>query len=466
MKAVVALVGRPNVGKSTLFNRLTRSRDALVADQPGVTRDRKYGIANYGERTFFVVDTGGITEQDSGIAGLMRAQAQLAIEEADVILFLVDGREGLSSLDEVIAEQLRRSQKLLKLVINKVEGQDRELVASEFYRLGLGGPAIISAWQGQGVEVMLRDLLTFLPMTEGEEEDEIPAKGFQFAVIGRPNVGKSTLVNRLLGEERVLSFEEPGTTRDSIAIPFCHHGKSYTLVDTAGIRRRSKVLDTLEKFSVVKTLQAIVAAQVVILVIDARDSLVEQDLHLAGLILESGKAVIIAVNKWDGLSFDQRQGVKAGLDRRLPFLDFARVHFISALHGSGVGDLFPSIDEAYRSASRHLPTGELNQALSAAVENHPLPAVRGRRIKLRYAHQGGQNPPKIIIHGNQTEAVPTSYKRYLTNHFRAAFSLIGTPIELEFRTVRNPFKERVNTLTQRQLQKRKRLVHFRKRNSG
>lgn len=465
MKAVVALVGRPNVGKSTLFNRLTRSRDALVADQPGVTRDRKYGIANYGERTFFVVDTGGITEQDSGIAGLMRAQAQLAIEEADVILFLVDGREGLSSLDEVIAEQLRRTQKLLKLVINKVEGQDRELAASEFYCLGLGKPTIISAQQGQGVEVMLQDLLTSLPMAE-EKRDEIPAKGFQFAVIGRPNVGKSTLVNRILGEERVLSFEEPGTTRDSIAIPFYHHGKSYTLVDTAGIRRRSKVLDTLEKFSVVKTLQAIAAAQVVILVIDARDSLVEQDLHLAGLILESGKAVIVAVNKWDGLSFDQRQEVRAGLDRRLPFLDFARVHFISALHGSGVGDLFPSIDEAYQSASRHLPTGGLNQVLLAAVENHPLPAVRGRRIKLRYAHQGGQNPPKIIIHGNQTESVPTSYKRYLTNHFRTAFSLIGTPIELEFRTVRNPFKGQVNNLTQRQLQKRKRLVHFRKRSDA
>jgi GTP-binding protein len=460
MKAV-ALVGRPNVGKSTLFNRLTRSRDALVADQPGVTRDRKYGIANYGERTFFVVDTGGITEQDSGIAGLMRAQAQLAIEEADVILFLVDGREGLSSLDETIAKQLRRSQKLLKLVINKAEGRDRELVASEFYHLGLGEPAVISAQQGQGVGALLQDLLTFLPIIE-EEEGDIPTKGIQFAIVGRPNVGKSTLVNHILGEERVLSFEEPGTTRDSIAIPFYHHDKDYTLVDTAGIRRRSKVLDTLEKFSVIKTLQAVATAQVVILVIDARDSLVEQDLHLAGLILESGKAVVIAVNKWDGLPFDQRREVRANLDRRLPFLDFARVHFISALYGSGVEDLFPSIDEAYQSASRHLLTGELNQALSAAIEKHPPPAVRGRRIKLRYAHQGGQNPPKIIIHGNQTESVPTSYKRYLTNHFRTVFSLVGTPIELEFRTAKNPFKERANILTERQLQSRKRLVRFRK----
>jgi GTP-binding protein len=462
MKAVVALVGRPNVGKSTLFNRFTRSRDALVADQPGVTRDRKYGIARYGEQSFFVVDTGGITEQQSGIAGLMRMQAQLAIEEADAILFLVDGREGLSSLDEAIAEQLRRSQKLLKLVINKVEGRDRELVASEFYRLGLGEPAVISAQQGQGIEALLQDLFTLLPMAE-REEVEIPAKGLQFAIVGRPNVGKSTLVNRILGEERVLSFEEPGTTRDSIAISFYHHGKDYTLVDTAGIRRRSKILDTLEKFSVVKTLQAVAAAQVVILVIDARSSLVEQDLHLAGLILESGRAVVIVVNKWDGLPFDQRRGVRAELDRRLPFLDFARIHFISALHGSGVEALFPSIDEAYQSASRHLPTGELNQALSDAVEKHPPPTVRGRRIKLRYAHQGGQNPPKIIIHGNQAEAVPTSYKRYLINYFRTAFSLVGTPIELEFRTVKNPFREQANILTQRQLQKRKRLVRFRKR---
>ncbi|BAW80095.1 small GTP-binding protein [Candidatus Nitrosoglobus terrae] len=462
MKAVIALIGRPNVGKSTLFNRLTRSRDALVADQPGVTRDRKYGIAHCGEQTFFVVDTGGITDQGSEIAGLMYAQTQLAIEEADIILFLVDGREGLSALDETIADELRHSHnKLLKLVVNKAERQDRELIASEFYRLGLGEPAIISAQQGQGVERMVQDLLTALPAMGGKT-DEIPAKGLQFAVIGRPNVGKSTLVNRLLGEERVIASEVPGTTRDSIAIPFCRHDKPYTLVDTAGIRRRSKVLDVLEKFSIVKALQAIAAAQVVILVIDARDSLVDQDLHLASLALESGKAIIITVNKWDGLSPNQRQVVTSDLDRRLSFLDFAKIHFISALHGSGVGNLFSSIDEAYQSASRHLSTGELNQVLSAAIERHPLPAVRGRRIKLRYAHQGGQNPPKIIIHGNQTESVPISYKRYLISYFRSAFSLIGTPIALEFRTVENPFKGQANPLTQRQLQKRRRLVRFRK----
>lgn len=460
MKAVVALVGSPNVGKSTLFNRFTQSRDALVADQPGVTRDRKYGIASYGERSFFVVDTGGITGQKSGIASLMHAQAQLAIEEADVILFLVDGREGLSSLDEAIAEQLRRSQKPLKLVINKAEGWDKDLIAAEFYRLGLGEPIVISARQGQGIEGLLQEISVFLPLVE---EAEIPIKGLQFAIVGRPNVGKSTLVNRILGEERVLAFEEPGTTRDSIAISFSYHDKYYTLVDTAGIRRRSKVLDTLEKFSVVKSLQTVSAVQVVILVVDARDNLVDQDLHLAGLILESGKAVVIAINKWDNLPISQRQRIRAELDRRLPFLDFTRIHFISALHGSGVSNLFPAINEAYQSASRCLPTGELNRALLAAVERCPPPAVRGRRIKLRYAHQGGQNPPKIIIHGNQTESVPTDYKRYLINHFRAAFSLVGTPIELEFRTADNPFKKRANILTQRQLQRRKRLVRFRKR---
>ncbi|QBQ54730.1 ribosome biogenesis GTPase Der [Nitrosococcus wardiae] len=461
MKALVALVGRPNVGKSTLFNRLTRSRDALVADQPGVTRDRKYGIARYGEHSFLVVDTGGITEQESGVGELMRTQAQLAIEEADAILFLVDGREGLSALDETIAEQLRRAQKPLKLVINKAEGQDQELVASEFYRLGLGEPATISAQQNQGVGGLLQNLLTLLPGGE-KEEPEIQAKGLQFAIVGRPNVGKSTLVNRILGEERVLSFEAPGTTRDSIAIPFCHQGRDYTLVDTAGIRRRSKILDMLEKFSIAKTLEAIGAAHVVILVMDARDGVVEQDLHLAGLILESGKAVVIAVNKWDGLPLEQRRRVKADLDRRLPFLDFARVHFISALHGSGVGGLFTSIDEAYQSANCHLPTAELNQVLAAAVEKHPPPVVKGRRIKLRYAHQGGHNPPKIIIHGNQAEAVPVNYRRYLMNHFRLAFALVGTRIELEFRTVKNPFKGRINALTQRQRQKRKRIIRFRK----
>ncbi|ADJ29116.1 ribosome biogenesis GTPase Der [Nitrosococcus watsonii] len=461
MKALVALVGRPNVGKSTLFNRLTRSRDALVADQPGVTRDRQYGLAYCGEQSFFVVDTGGIMEQESEIGSLMRGQAQLAIEEADVIFFLVDAREGLSSLDEEIAEWLRCTEKPLKLVINKAEGRDEDLVASEFYCLGLGEPAIISARQGQGVEVLLQALLTLLPVA-GREESEIQAKGLQLAVIGRPNVGKSTLVNRILGEERVLSSEIPGTTRDSISIPFRHHGRDYTLVDTAGIRRRSRILDRVEKFSVIQSLQSIAIAQVVILVIDAHDSVVEQDLHLAGVILESGKGVVIAVNKWDGLPLEQRQRVKKDLDRRLPFLVFARIHFISALHGSGVGDLFPSIDEAYQSANSQLPTGELNRALLAAVEKHPPPIVKGRRIKLRYAHQGGQNPPKIIIHGNQAEAVSANYRRYLINYFRSVFGLMGTPIALEFRTVKNPFEGRTNILTQRQQQKRKRLVRFRK----
>jgi GTPase len=460
MKSIVALVGRPNVGKSTLFNRLVCRREALVADQPGVTRDRKYGLVHCNERSFFVVDTGGITEEDSTLAQQMRAQTQVAMEEANIILFLVDAREGLSAWDQTVAEQLRRSEKPVILVVNKAEGQSRELVASEFYRLGLGVPAVISAQKGQGVGQLLQDLAGQLPGLEEEAHRDFD--GLYLAVVGRPNVGKSTLVNRILGEERVLASEEPGTTRDSIAIPFCSHDKNYVLVDTAGIRRRARVLDTVEKFSVAKTLQTIAAAQVVILVVDARDSLVEQDLHLAGLILESGKAVVIAVNKWDGLPLAQRRKVKADLDRRLSFFSFARMHFISALHGSGVGDLFPSIDEAYQAAIRHLPTGDLNRALAVAVDKHPPPLVRGRRIKLRYAHQGGQNPPKIIIHGNQTESVPISYKRYLINYFRAAFSLAGTPVELEFRAVKNPFSGQKNALTQRQLARRKRLIRFRK----
>lgn len=459
MTSIVALVGRPNVGKSTLFNRLTRSRDALVADQPGVTRDRKYGIANHEGRSFLVVDTGGMMEGVSGIAELMFKQARLAIEEADIILFLVDGREGISALDEAIAEQLRRCQKPLQLAVNKVEGGDRELIASEFYRLGLGAPAIISAQQGQGIKGLLQDLLKQLPVAE---EVEPETQRLKFAIVGRPNVGKSTLVNRILGEERVLSSDEPGTTRDSIAIPFQRHGKDYTLIDTAGVRRRARIVDTLEKFSVSKTLQAIEAVQVAVLIIDARSSLVEQDLHLAGLILESGKAVVIAINKWDSLPLERRRKVKVDLDRRLSFLEFTRKHFISALHGSGVGEIFTSIDEAYQSAHRHLSTGEINRALSVAVEKHPPPMMRGRRIKLRYAHQGGHTPPKIIIHGSQAESVPDSYRRYLINQFRTAFSLAGTPIELEFKTVKNPFEGRTNILTQRQMKRRSRLIRFRK----
>lgn len=459
MTSIIALVGRPNVGKSTLFNRLTRSRDALVAAQPGVTRDRKYGIANHEGRSFVVVDTGGMMEGVSGIAELMFKQAQLAIEEADMVLFLVDGCEGVSALDEAITEQLRRCQKPLQLVVNKAEGRNKELIASEFYRLGLGTPAIISARQGQGINELLRNLLIRLPVAE---EVKPEAQRLQFAIVGRPNVGKSTLVNRMLGEERVLSSDEPGTTRDSIAVPFCYHDKYYTLVDTAGVRRRARVVDTLEKFSVAKTLQAIEAAQVVILIVDACDSLVEQDLHLAGLVLESGRAVVLAVNKWDGLPLEQRHRVKVDLDRRLPFLEFARKHFISALHGSGVGGIFTSIDEAYQSAHCHLSTGRLNRALAVAVEKHSPPMVRGRRIKLRYAHQGGHAPPKIIIHGSQAEAVPDSYRRYLINQFRVAFSLTGTPIALEFKTVKNPFEGRTNALTQRQIKRRGRLIRFRK----
>ncbi|CAB1274927.1 ribosome biogenesis GTPase Der [Candidatus Nitrosacidococcus tergens] len=461
MTTTIALVGRPNVGKSTLFNYLTRSRDALVVDQPGVTRDRKYGIARYKTQSFLIIDTGGVTDQISGISELMNKQVKLAITEANIILFIVDGSEGLSSLDEMIADQLRYSQKLIKLVVNKVERKNQQPIVTDFYQLGLGDPVIISARQRLGIDV----LIDSLPIDQEEEENEsIPTKGIQFAILGRPNVGKSTLVNRLLGEERMITFDEPGTTRDSIAVSFIRNNQRYTLIDTAGIRRRSKIFDVLEKFSVVKAIETIKIAQVAILVIDACDSLVEQDLHLAGLILESGKAVIIAVNKWDKASDYQQQRLKANLNRRLPFLDFARVHFISALHGKGVDQLFPSIDESYQAASCHLSTGALNQALAAATAAHPLPLIRGRQIKLRYAHQGGENPPKIIIHGNQTESMPDHYKRYLIRYFRDQFSLVGTPIKLEFKTTQNPYKDRVNILTQHQLKKRKRIIKDRKSN--
>ncbi|CAH9017485.1 ribosome biogenesis GTPase Der [Candidatus Nitrosacidococcus sp. I8] len=460
MTTTIALIGRPNVGKSTLFNYLTRSRDALVVDQPGVTRDRKYGIARYKTQAFFIIDTGGVTDQLSGISELMNQQVKLAITEANIILFLVDGSEGLSSLDEMIANQLRYSQKLIKLVVNKVEKKNQRSIVTDFYQLGLGNPIVISAKQGLGVDA----LVDSLPIDQKEENEPISTKGIQFAILGRPNVGKSTLVNRLLGEERMITFDEPGTTRDSIAVSFTKNHQLYTLIDTAGIRRRSKIFDVLEKFSVLKAIETIEIAQVAVLVVDACDSFVEQDIHLAGLILEGGKSVIIVVNKWDKASDYQQQRLKANLERRLPFLDFARIHFISALHGKGVDQLFPSIDEAYRAANCHLPTGALNQALAAATAAHPLPSIRGRQIKLRYAHQGGENPPKIIIHGNQTESVPDHYKRYLIRYFRDQFSLVGTPIKLEFKTTENPYKDRVNIPTQHQLKKRKRIIKDRKSN--
>ncbi|MGD8998778.1 MAG: ribosome biogenesis GTPase Der [Granulosicoccaceae bacterium] len=459
MKPVIALVGRPNVGKSTLFNRLTRTRDAIVADQPGMTRDRKYGHAKIDEREVIVIDTGGLSGEREGIDVHMAGQTLLAIEEADLVLFLVDARDGLTTADETIAAQLRQLGKSFVLVLNKIDGVNADMAIAEFHALGLGEPLPIASAHGRGVQRMVEAISGLLPApSETGQEDEANLKGIRIAVLGRPNVGKSTLVNRMLGEERVLVYDMPGTTRDSIFIPFERMGKEYTLIDTAGVRRRGKIREVVEKFSVVKTLQAIDAANVVILVLDARLNISDQDLNLLGQVLDAGRALVIAVNKWDNLSQDDRNEVKRELDRRLNFIDFADIHFISALHGTGVGNLFDSVDKAYESAMRKISTPQLTRILEDALEAHQPPLVRGRRIKLRYAHQGGQNPPIIVIHGNQTEAVPNSYKRYLMNTFMKVLDFRGTPVRIEFRTGVNPFQGRRNKLTPRQQRSRKRMM--------
>ncbi|MEW8382318.1 MAG: ribosome biogenesis GTPase Der, partial [Candidatus Thiodiazotropha taylori] len=430
MLPVIALVGRPNVGKSTLFNRLTRSRDALVADQPGLTRDRKYGTGKLGKHPYVVVDTGGISGDQLGIDQLMEQQVHQAIGEADHILFLLDGREGCTGGDEIIAQQLRKTGKPVSVAVNKSEGLDETVAASDFYRLGLGEPIAIAAAHGRGVRTLIDGILSqFPPPEEAGAEEE---KGIQIAVVGRPNVGKSTLVNRLLGEERVVAYDQPGTTRDSIYIPITRNDKRYTLIDTAGVRRRARIKEAIEKFSIIKTLQSMQEANVVLLVLDAQQEIGEQDATLAGHVLESGRALILVINKWDGLSQDQREWIKTEIERKLPFLSFARHHYISALHGSGVGDLFGLVDQVYKSAMRDLATPELTRILEALVEEHQPPLVHGRRIKLRYAHQGGKNPPLIVIHGNQTERVPDGYKRYLISRFRSVLKLRGTPIRIEF----------------------------------
>lgn len=465
MLPVIALVGRPNVGKSTLFNRLSRSRDALVADQPGLTRDRQYGVGRIGDRPYVVVDTGGISGKDSGIDLLMQGQVQAAIDEADHILLLLDAKSGCTAGDELIAEQLRRTGKPVTPVVNKSENLDPEIAGLEFHALGLGQPVAIAAVHGRGVHSLIDGVLETLAPAAGTAQAAQP-QGIQIAVVGRPNVGKSTLVNRLLGEQRVLAFDEPGTTRDSVFIPFTRAETAYTLIDTAGVRRRAKVQDVVEKFSVIKTLQAIEQANVVLLVLDARQGIGEQDASLAGHILESGRALIILVNKWDGLDTEQRDKIKEELARRLPFLDFASTRFVSALHGSGVGNLYPLIDSVYANATRNLSTPELTRILESAVQEHQPPLVHGRRIKLRYAHQGGQNPPIIVIHGNQTEAVPETYRRFLIKRFRKALALEGTPVRLQFKSGENPFKGRKNKLTDRQVRKRQRLRSYVKKSKS
>ena len=464
MLPVIALVGRPNVGKSTLFNRLTRTRDALVADVPGLTRDRKYGDGKVGERPYIVIDTGGLTGDTDDLEGLMAQQPWQAVEEADLVFFMVDGRDGLTAGDELIVTALRRTGKQQVLVVNKTDGVDADTVLADFFSLGMGEPQPIAAVQGRGVAALMDAALRLLPEAPVESQESTDDERIRVAVVGRPNVGKSTLINRMMGEERVLAFDMPGTTRDSIFIPFERDDTAYTLIDTAGVRRRARVSEAIEKFSVIKTLQAIDAANVVLLLLDAQQEISEQDASLAGYIAEKGRALILVVNKWDGLDGYDRGNIIEQLARRLPFLDYATTCYISALHGSGVGDLFPEIEKAFASAMRELPTPALTTMLEKIVQEHQPPLVRGRRIKLRYAHQGGRNPPIIVIHGNQTDRVPPTYKRYLANAFRSAMRLSGTPIRIEFKTSSNPYKGRKNKLTGRQIKRKSRLMrHVKKK---
>ncbi len=441
MTPVIALVGRPNVGKSTLFNQMTRSRDALVADFPGLTRDRKYGEGRYEGQRFIVIDTGGLTGDEEGLDAEMARQSMQAVEEADIVLFLVDGRAGLTAGDEVIADHLRRTGKRAHLVVNKTDGQDPDMATADFYSLGFDAPFQIAAAHNRGIRSLLEALLPD-PEEESEEDKAHRYPGIRISVVGRPNVGKSTLVNRLLGEDRVVVYDMPGTTRDSVYIPYERQGEQYTLIDTAGVRRRKNVREVVEKFSIIKTLQAIDDAHVVILVIDAREGLVDQDLHLIGFVLDAGRSLVIAVNKWDGMDPEDKAKVKEQVYRRLDFLDYADKHYISALHGSGVGVLYDSIQDCYESAMAKWPTNRLTAILQDAVAQHQPPLVQGRRIKLRYAHQGGSNPPVIVVHGNQTDSLPGAYKRYLENTFRKVLQVNGSPIRFEFISSENPFAER------------------------
>ncbi|MCK9605196.1 MAG: ribosome biogenesis GTPase Der [Methylomonas sp.] len=461
MLPVIALVGRPNVGKSTLFNYLTRSREALVADYPGLTRDRQYGRVKRGERDCLVVDTGGITDDLEGIDIFAKKQVEIALQEADVVFFMVDARDGINASDEAIADMLRKLGKPVVLVVNKIDGIDSNTVTHDFYSLALGEPVPIAASHGRNVHELLGRIDDLIPPVEDEFQEQDP--GIAIAIVGRPNVGKSTLVNRLLGEERVVVFDEAGTTRDSIYIPFERNQQKFTLIDTAGMRRRAKVSLTVEKFSIIKSLQAIEKAHVVIYLIDAREGVTDQDAHILGLVLEAGRALIIGLNKWDGLDAEHRAFVKKQIEIKLPFMDFAEKHPISALHGSGVGKLFDVVHSLYDATMIDMSTPVLTRILSDAVASHQPPLVGGRRIKLKYAHQGGRNPPIVVIHGVQTDSLPDSYKRFLMNYYREQLRLKGTPVRLVFKSPENPFQGQKNKLSDRQVKKRKRLINFTKR---
>jgi GTP-binding protein len=463
MLPVIALVGRPNVGKSTLFNRITRTRDALVANYAGLTRDRKYGEAIFEEQRIICIDTGGLTGGEEGINGEMAAQSLLAITEADLVLFMVDCKAGLSSADAHIARHLRTTGKPLLVLANKIDGHDFDVVVAPFYELGFEDIHPITATHGRGVRQLMEAVVARLVQIQDSkivDEDALEANqpvqgGIKIAVVGRPNVGKSTLVNRMLGEERVVVYDEPGTTRDSIYINYERHGKSYTLIDTAGIRRRKNIKETVEKFSIVKTLQAIDDANVVVLMIDAQECLVDQDLHLMGHVIDVGRALVVALNKWDGLETEAKEFIKNELKRRLRFVDFADIHFISALHGTGVGHLYESVEQGYKSATDRFSSNHLTTVLQMATREHQPPMVRGHRIKLRFAHPGGHNPPIIVIHGNQTKEIPGHYVRYLEKTFRRALDLHGTPIRLQFKSSDNPYAGTKAPSTRQQARQRK-----------
>lgn len=480
MVPVLALVGRPNVGKSTLFNRLTKSRSAIVAEFAGLTRDRQYGEAKWKGQPYIVIDTGGLSGEELGIDAKMAQQSLLAIEEADVVLFMVDAKDGLTAGDQMIMDHLRKRNKITYLVVNKIDAVNADYVQAEFSPLGFEQMLAIAAAHGRGINPMLESVLAEMlvdsqeeaiefvtDVAETEETPRVPGPsekdGIKIAIIGRPNVGKSTLVNRMLGEERVVVFDQAGTTRDSIYIPFTRDEEKYTFIDTAGVRRRGKVFEAVEKFSVIKTLQAIQDANVVIFVMDAREGVVEHDLNLLGFVLETGRALVIALNKWDGMDSSERDYVKTELQRRLMFVNFADIHFISALHGTGVGHLYKSVQAAFSSAVTRWPTSKLTRILEDAVQEHQPPLVNGNRIKLRYAHLGGANPPLIVVHGNRVEKVPKAYTRYLENTFRRVLKLVGTPIRIEYKGGENPYENKKNKLTERQVNKKRRLMSHHKK---
>ncbi|MEI7037443.1 ribosome biogenesis GTPase Der [Fulvimonas yonginensis] len=463
MLPVVALVGRPNVGKSTLFNALTRSRDALVADMPGVTRDRHYGVCHLGARPFVVVDTGGLSGVEEGIDALTAQQVRLAIDEAQLLVFVVDARDGLLPQDQGILGELRRSGKPILLAVNKTDGLDVPQALAEFARFGLAATLPLSAAHNRGTEDLVAAALPLLPPDEDEPPEHVEDDSIRVAIVGRPNAGKSTLINRLLGENRLIVSDLAGTTRDPIRVPLERDGKRYTLIDTAGVRRKARVEEGVEKFSVIKTLQSMAAAQVVVLMIDARENLADQDLTLIGHAVEEGRALVIAVNKWDGMDSYQREQCQRTLERKLVFVDWAKTVFISALHGSGLRELMRAVVRAHASATHPLGSADLTRTLEKAYEAYQPPLVRGHAPKLRFAHPGGANPPTIVIHGSRTKHIAPAYRRYLENFFRKRYKLEGTPIRIEFRDGENPFAGRRNVLTEGQQRKRQRMIREMKR---